>query len=139
MLPSHENHSLLTSRITFIIPGTPLGKPRMTRRDKWKKRPSVVRYREWSDAARIAAGPMPEPERIARLDWVAYFEPPQSWSKRERADAIGTLHRSRPDRDNIDKAILDTLFETDSAIACGTIRKVWGEPARIEVTIEVLP
>ena len=39
---------------------------------------------------------------------------------RKRAqEAIGELHRTKPDRDNIDKAVLDALFDEDSAIAAG--------------------
>jgi Holliday junction resolvase RusA-like endonuclease len=123
------------SEIAFTVFGTPIGKPRMTRRDKWLKRPNVIRYREWSDAVREAAGQLPHPEAVIRLDWTAFFPPPKSWSKKRRAAAIGTLHRSPPDRDNIDKAILDSLFECDSAIAWGTVRKIWGEPARVEIKI----
>ena len=29
---------------------TPIGKPRMTRADKWKQRPAVMRYRAFCDA-----------------------------------------------------------------------------------------
>lgn len=121
--------------VTITIPGPPLGKPRMTQRDKWKQRPCVMRYRSWADMARLYAGRLPEPGAVLRLDWTAYFEPPPSWAKRKRAEAIGTLHQSKPDRDNIDKAILDALFRSDSAIAWGTIEKRWGSPARLEVRI----
>jgi len=121
--------------VKFTIPGLPIGKPRQTQRDRWAQRPCVLRYRAWADSAREAAGELPTAIEIADLSWTAYFPPPSSWSKKKRAAAMGTLHRSRPDRDNIDKAILDSLFPEDSAIAAGTIRKVWGEPARIEVTI----
>ena len=51
---------------------------------------------------------------------------------------MGTLHRSKPDRDNIDKAVMDALFPEDSGIAAGTIRKVWGEPPRVEGEITPL-
>ena len=140
VLPGPETTLQLTARqscITTIIPGVPIGKPRMTRRDKWKQRPCVMRYRAWADAARAAVGPLPSPERIQRFAWVAYFEPPKSWSKKERAAAMGTLHRSKPDRDNVDKAVLDVLFKHDSAIASGLIEKRWGSPARLEITIQV--
>jgi Holliday junction resolvase RusA-like endonuclease len=121
--------------IRFTILGAPPGKPRMTRRDKWKKRDNVLRYREWSDAARQAAGSLPPPEAITRLDWIAVFRPAASWSAQKRLAAMGTLHRQKPDRDNIDKAVLDALFDDDSAVACGTITKIWGENERLEVTI----
>jgi len=121
----------------FTIPGLPIGKPRMTRRDKWFKRPSVQRYWAWAAAARLAAGTLPDPSQIISLDWKAYFPPPQSWSKKRRLEAIGRPHRSSPDRDNIDKAILDALFKDDRGIPGGWIEKLWGEPARIEVRIKL--
>lgn len=128
-----------SGELRFIIQGTPIGKPRMTRRDKWKQRPCVMRYREWADAARSAAGIVPQANTVYSLDWTAYFAPPPSWSKQKRREAIGTLHRPRPDRDNIDKAILDALFKSDSGIAFGTIRKEWGEPERLEVVLRISP
>src|SRR5688572_7856631 len=97
-------------QVCFTIPGLPVGQPRMTRRDKWKRRPCVMRYRAWADSARIAAGVLPDPSKVISFDWKAFFPPPDSWSKKRRAEAIGKPHRSSPDRDNIDKAILDALF-----------------------------
>ena len=34
-------------------PIIPLGKPRMTQRDKWAKRPAVLRYRAFKDECRL--------------------------------------------------------------------------------------
>ena len=123
--------------LTISVLGTPLGKPRMTVRDKWKKRPCVVRYREWADKVRAAAGAVPPAERVLRLSWLATFEPPKSWSKKKTVAAVGTLHRGKPDRDNIDKAVLDILYpHGDQAISCGTIEKRWGWVASLVITIE---
>mgnify|MGYP001348583663 CR=1 FL=1 len=124
--------------LKFTVPGAPIGAPRMTQRDRWAKRPCVLRYWAWKDSVRavVSNHDLPDADSIVRLSWTAYFEPPPSWSKKRRAAAMGTIHRSKPDRDNIDKAILDTLFEQDSGIAAGTIQKLWGEPARLEVVIE---
>lgn len=120
----------------IIIPGPPLGKPRMTQRDKWKKRPNVVRYREWCDRIHEAVGDsLPAAEQVAEVNWTAYFEPPKSWPKRRRVAAMGTRHRSKPDRDNIDKAVLDCLFEHDERIPDGTLRKRWDWMARLEIEI----
>jgi len=129
-----------TVRIT--VPGPPMGKPRMTQRDKWAKRPVVLRYRAWCDRVRAAVGDcLPDAALVAEVNWTAYFEPPKSWSKKRRASAIGTIHRSVPDRDNLDKAILDCLWRHDSAIGCGTLRKLWDWSGRleIEVVLDTLP
>ena len=123
--------------INITLPGTPIGKPRMTRQDKWQQRPRVMRYREWCDTARKVAGELPPADQIASLSWVAYFAPPKSWSKKRREAAIGTLHRQTPDRDNIDKAVLDCFFKEDSGIAAGSIEKRWGLVARLEIVVTV--
>jgi Holliday junction resolvase RusA-like endonuclease len=79
--------------------------------------------------------PSIDPKEVLSLSWTAYFVPPASWSKTKQAAAIGTLHRSKPDRDNIDKAILDAMFDEDCAIADGEIKKFWGTVACVEIVI----
>jgi Holliday junction resolvase RusA-like endonuclease len=126
--------------IVIVVPGAPMGKPRMTRSDKWKRRECVLRYRAYADAIRLCVrnqiGKLPRPEQIKKLNWTAYFEPPVSWNKTKRQEALGQLHRSKPDRDNLDKAVLDSLFDEDSAIASGHIEKRWGLRERLEIVIE---
>ncbi len=39
---------------------TPMGKPRMTRADKWKQREVVMRYRAFCDEVRLKSVTMPE-------------------------------------------------------------------------------
>jgi Holliday junction resolvase RusA-like endonuclease len=127
------------SIIRITIPGPPMGKPRMTQRDKWAKRPCVLRYREWADKARdcaAKAGGLPSPEKIRRITMMAYFSPPKSLPKWRRELMLGALHRVKPDMDNILKC-MDALFTEDSAIPAGAIEKRWDETPRLEITIEV--
>jgi Holliday junction resolvase RusA-like endonuclease len=114
----------------------PMGKPRMTQRDKWFKRKSVTRY--WSYAAKLRSefpNPIVDPVEVS---WKAYFSIPKSWSKKKRAEHAGKPHRSKPDRDNVDKGILDALWKDDSRIAKGRLEKFWddGLGARIELFVE---
>lgn len=126
-----------TSHLLFTVVGEPVAAPRMTRADKWKQRPCVLRYRAWKDLIRATAGEIPPAEQVIELSWCAVFSPPASWSKKKRAAAIGTFHRSKPDRDNLDKAVLDALYpDGDAAIAFGTIRKEWGLAERLDVLIK---
>lgn len=121
---------------TFIIPIDPMGKPRMTQRDKWAKRPCVMRYRDYADTLREKCqGIMPSPTVVS---WTAFFTMPKSWSLKKQAALKGQLHRAKPDRDNIDKGILDALWEQDSGVARGTLEKRWddGNGARIEITVQ---
>jgi Holliday junction resolvase RusA-like endonuclease len=123
-------------RIVIEIPGDPIGAPRMTRRDKWAKRPVVVRFMAWRNALENVRRVLPNANRITSFSWTAYFAPPATWSAKKRAEHLGKLHRSKPDRDNIDKALLDGLFAEDKGIAHGTIRKVWDATPRIEIEIQ---
>ena len=134
--PIAEAQTTTRGTIRFTIPGLPIGKPRMTQRDRWAKRKCVLKYRDWADLARAVAGPLPPADTVLSLSWVATFVPAASHSKAKRDAMIGQLHRQKPDRDNIDKAVLDALYpDGDAAIPGGTIRKVWGTTAKLEIEI----
>ncbi len=69
---------------------------------------------------------------------MAYFAIPKSCSKKEKAEYKGEPHQQRPDRDNIDKGILDALFGDDSIVWDGRMRKFWddGNGPRLELWIK---
>lgn len=121
--------------IKIDVPVRPMGKPRMTQRDRWKKRPTVERFHQWKDEMRKHLPDLPPAEKILDLSWRAELMPAKSLSKKKKAEMIGQLHRQKPDRDNIDKAILDLLFSEDQAIASGTIEKVWSERDHLTIYI----
>lgn len=131
--PPHTQKA--TQGVSFVIPGAPIGKPRMTRRDKWAKRPCVMRYREWADKARACAPELPKAP--LEVSWTAYFPFPASYSAKKREALKGQPHQLKSDRDNVDKALLDSLFEQDCTVSDGTLRKRWddGKGARIEVFV----
>lgn len=122
-----------------IVPGNPVGKPRMTRRDKWAQRPCVLRYRTWADAARQSAGLTGKVtlRRAMRLSYTAYFEMPASWSKRKRVEHLGQPHLQKADSDNVLKAIMDALFENDQFVYAGAFEKYWEDERgpRVEIVI----
>ena len=121
------------------IPFPPMGKPRMTRADKWKCRSEVVRYRQWADAMRaFTNGKIPNnPDSVS---WNAYMPIPESWSQRKKTAMAGKPHRQKPDRDNIDKAICDALWKRDEGIWTGFQAKFWddGNKPRLVLTMEEL-
>ena len=124
--------------IEIVYFAKPIGKPRMTQRDKWAQRPAVMRYREWADGLRsLFVKPLPPANQVKSLSWMATFAPAASCPKKMRVELMGTLHRDRPDRDNVDKAILDVLFKEDSGIACGSVEKRWGWENKLEILIEL--
>lgn len=123
-----------TQEITIFI--EPMGKPRQTQSDRWKQRDCVMRYRAYADKLRAACTTLTL-KYPYRVSWTAYFTMPESWSKKKQALLKGEYHQSKPDRDNVDKGILDALFETDQCVAEGLLTKRWddGRGARIELSI----
>lgn len=112
----------------FFYYGNPLGKPRMTQRDKFRKRPCVLRYRAFADGLRAAAGELaPDPAAVLVT---AFLAMPQSWSQRKQAEMNGAACRSRPDGDNIFKACADALFGEDSCIWISYVAKFWTLPGQ---------
>ena len=106
---------------------TPIGKPRMTRADKWKQRPPVMRYRAFCDEVRLRKLTMPESG-----SHVTFVLPmPPSWSKKKRAEFAGKPHQAKPDCDNMLKALMDAIYENDAHIWDCRITKVWGEKGQI--------
>jgi len=123
--------SLGCQQITIQI--APMGKPRMTKRDKWQKRDCVMRYRAYADFIRLYA-------KIpgwftGEVSWIAYLPIPKSWSKKKILAMAGQAHEQTPDRDNIDKGILDALLKNDSCIHAGVMLKLRddGNGPRIEL------
>lgn len=106
---------------------TPIGKPRMTRADKWKQRPPVMRYRLFCDEIRLYDIRLPEGG--AHVTFVIPM--PQSWSKKKRALMDGKPHQQKPDIDNLEKALLDALFDNDAHIWDLRKTKIWGEDGAI--------
>lgn len=74
-------------------------------------------------------------QTVESLDWEAVFSVPSSLSRVKRAERLGRVHRQKPDRDNLDKAILDALFRDDSGVGCGTLLKSWGEEGLLRVRV----
>jgi Holliday junction resolvase RusA-like endonuclease len=123
-------------KITFTVPGTPVAKPRMTQRDKWQKRPAVLRYRDYCDRIRASAQPMPALPDAIVID--AFLPIPHSWSKKKTAESLGRPHRQKSDADNILKAVCDALFEDDSCLWDKHIRKFWCQAGQERTQISVL-
>lgn len=108
----------------------------MTQRDKWMKRPAVLRYRDYADRIRASAGTLPPGDPISVLV-IAWLPMPESWSKKKKDELNGHVARSKPDWDNISKAVGDALFVEDKLLGGGTCWKFWcyrGQE-RTEITV----
>lgn len=123
--PESSPPASAANEIQFVVMGEPMGKPRMTRRDVWKKRPVVLRYHDYCDRIKEAAPNKVLTVDVYAIDVIAYLPMPKSWSKKKQAEHVGKLCRSKPDWDNIGKAVCDALFKEDSGIGDGRTRKFW--------------
>lgn len=101
---------------------TPVAKPRMTRRDKWSKRPAVMKYWAFKAECRAYGVTIDDNSEITFV-----LAMPKSWSDKKRAEMYGEPHRQKPDIDNLCKAVLDSVFDDDSALSEIHARKIWGE------------
>lgn len=75
---------------------------------------------------------LPVPEYVATY---GFFPMPSSWSKKKQKAMYGTLHKSVPDRDNMDKSGMDALFAEDGAAAVGRQEKRWVWPSEAQTVI----
>lgn len=114
--------------ITLTI--NPCSKPRMTQSDRWRRRPCVIRYREYCDEIALA-GVKTLPERLRVVFGVPM---PKSWSNKKRDRLRGQPHQQRPDIDNLIKAFLDAVYHhaDDAHIYEIHACKVWADLGYIE-------
>lgn len=114
----------------IAIYGQPVGKPRMTRRDKWLHRKCVTRYWAWCDLARREAFGNPRGKRTldapTSVSVAAFFQ-----HKTRRGP-----HLTKPDGDNILKSVCDALFMNDEMVYRKTVAKYWtAGQSRVEIMI----
>lgn len=111
----------------------PMGKPRMTQRDKWLKPPRKPVALYWAfkevlnSTAKSAGFVMPESD----YHIFAIIQMPHSWPEKKKNLMDGTPHQQKPDKDNIEKGILDALLGDDSKVWDGRMTKRWGISGRI--------
>lgn len=110
---------------------TPVPKPRMTQRDKWKRRPVVLRYFAFKDQVRDSGLTIP----TSGCQVLFIMPMAKSWSKQKKLIMEGQAHEQKPDLDNLLKALGDALFDDDSVIWDIRVTKVWGREGKIKVRI----
>ena len=121
---------LETSVITINV--APCSKPRMTQADKWKKRPSVVKFFAFRDAVKQSSV---HNIALESFDIEFYIQMPKSWSKKKKELHNGNPHKQRPDLDNYIKAWCDSVFEEDSVVWRFKASKRWTDkPGHIKLS-----
>jgi Holliday junction resolvase RusA-like endonuclease len=113
-----------------VVYVTPVGKPRMTQRDKWAQRPAVLRYREYCDRLREA---MPDYVLPSTLGLIFYIPMPRSWSARKRTATLGAPHDQKPDIDNLAKGFMDAFKTEDKHVSLLHVEKVWSVEGHVDI------
>jgi Holliday junction resolvase RusA-like endonuclease len=108
----------------------------MTRRDRWKKRPCVVRYFEYRDQLRAKAI---EYGITLPNDFTVtfYMAMPKSWSKKKKAALVGKPCMSKPDLDNVLKGFMDALRTNDASVYAVSASKFWSEQPGVVLAVRV--
>lgn len=110
---------------------TPVPKPRMTRADKWKQRPCVLRYWAFCEELRLK---LPRDFDLTGKDITFILPMPKSWSKKKKIEMDGMPHMQRPDLSNLLKALEDAHQAEDSTIYGYTgLWKLWGREGAIVI------
>jgi Holliday junction resolvase RusA-like endonuclease len=123
--------------VIHVYPIIPISAPRQTRADQWKDppRPPVARYRAYRDELRLRQVTVPSP-----FHHVVFILPkPSSWSQKQRAAQEGMPHQQKPDKDNLEKALLDAVFGEDSHVWDGRATKLWGEIGLLILSAQPIP
>lgn len=131
--------------IRFEVPGTPQGKarPRFRRCGGFVRTYTPARTQEYEESVSSAY------RRSTSYRWLrgtplwltveARFPIPASASKKRRAELLGAPHVSRPDSDNVVKAVCDALnglaWEDDSQVCCLSVRKVYAAEPGLTVAV----
>ena len=107
--------------------------------------PSVIKYRKTIRNMAIAQMRNQKAERIegaVNMNIIYAFRRPKSLSKKERSEIDGgkTVPKTtKPDIDNLTKAILDALngiaWKDDAQVAQINIQKIWSTKDQIEIEI----
>ena len=137
----------MSRKIEFFVPGTPVGKgrPRAARRGAGLVMFTPGKTADYEALVAATAGNAMRAHQLldgpleAVLD--VRFPVPVSWSKARRARALAGAewHTSKPDADNVAKAILDAcngvVFRDDSQIVMLTATKEFSETPGVRVVI----
>jgi Holliday junction resolvase RusA-like endonuclease len=106
----------------------PQPKPRMTRSDKWKKRPIVERYYAYCNVLKmidnLLSGEISGILRTGTVSLTFFLPIPKS---RKNTNKEGDPHQGKPDLDNYVKAVLDAICDNDSHVYELRARKQYTE------------
>ena len=134
--------------ITFLVEGKPQGKARA--RTFYNKRMGKMQsitpeqtkdYESLIRWSYKAAGGQYLGEKLISVDIQAFYPIPQSFSKKKKEAAVSEQIRptTKPDCDNVAKAVLDALngvaYYDDNQVVCLSVNKYYGETGYLKITL----
>ena len=108
----------------------PVAAPRMTRRDRWMKRPCVMRYFAFRDELLKKSSGYTLKDEISLIFGIPM---PKSWSKKKKERMNLMPHQQKPDLDNLIKAFKDTFGDDAHVHTYGIMRKVWAHEGFVTI------
>lgn len=114
----------------------PVAAPRQGRRDAWAPSAPVRRYRAYRDEVALKIKSLP----VDFYHVVFLLPMPKSWSKHRKALEVGRPHLLKPDKDNLEKALVDAVYRNrdDSHVWNSAATKLWAPEGRILISDEFI-
>lgn len=116
-LPCEIMGAVRTTKYISVMPMAKLSEANKVAKARWMK------YCDLKDAYREKWGGVD----ATRLEFVAEFAMPTSWSKKNREEHMNKLHDQKPDVDNIAKGILDACMKEDKKVGIVFGIKRWSD------------
>lgn len=128
------------SEVTFTCPFAVMGWQRAGKNGKRHfTRPESKNFRDAVQWEAWRSFSEPPWRGACEVDVFVLQAMPASWSAAKQAAHMGRLHRSKPDKDNVLKAICDALngliWVDDAQAAIQRIEMRWGERSQFRVTV----
>lgn len=116
---------------------TPTPAPRQSPRDKWKPSKAVQIYRAFRDEVGLKIKELPQDF----FHVVFLIQVPRSWSEKKKREHIGLPHLGVPDKDNLEKALIDAVYRNrdDSHVWNTASTKLWSAYPAIIIADDYLP
>ena len=123
--------------ITWQIEIDPVSAPRQVRSHAWKPTKPVLKYRAFKDKLRELTkdNPIVIPAFVNHVHLEFTIVMPKSWSKKKQRAMEGLYHRSKPDIDNLVKAVLDAVCAEDKHVASIRASKRWGYSGQLLLVV----
>lgn len=110
----------------------PVGKPRMTQRDKWIKRDCTSKYWTFCDQLRIEI--LRNKLVVTNAFKVNFYLPiPDSYGIKKKNSYENRPHDKKFDLDNMIKSVMDALYANDSTVYHVEAYKYYSKTPRIEI------